>query len=99
MSVRTLGRLTISCTHWHAHADEGIVALEGANLHDPMGARAKAGATMRLVRSLIEHLQRWIARYKAALDYVDARDGRGLTSEIEWNGRMVGDLRRRSLDT
>jgi hypothetical protein len=54
---------------------------------------------MRLVRSLIEHLQRWIARYKAALDYIDARDRRALAPEIERNGRTVGDLRRRSFDT
>jgi hypothetical protein len=53
---------------------------------------------MRLVRSLIEHLRRWIARYKAALDYADARERRQPTREIEWNGEMIGDLRRRSFD-
>jgi hypothetical protein len=53
---------------------------------------------MRLVRSLIERLQRWIARYKVALDYADARERHRPTSEIEWNGAMIGDLRRRSFD-
>jgi hypothetical protein len=53
---------------------------------------------MRLVRSLIERLQRWMARYKAALDYVDARDRRRATSEKERNRQMIGDLRRRSFD-
>jgi hypothetical protein len=53
---------------------------------------------MRLVRSLIEHLQRWIVRYRVALDYGDAREQRRPTPEIEWNGEMVGDLRRRSSD-
>jgi hypothetical protein len=53
---------------------------------------------MRLIGSLIEHLQRWIARYKAALDYAEIRERRRLTPEIEWNGEMVGDLRRRSSD-
>jgi hypothetical protein len=53
---------------------------------------------MKLIGSLIEHLQRWIARYKVALDYADAKDQRRPTSEIEWNGAMVGDLRRRSFD-
>jgi hypothetical protein len=53
---------------------------------------------MRLVRSLIEHLQRWIARYKVALDCADARDWRRQRPEIEWNGEMIGDLRRRSSD-
>jgi hypothetical protein len=52
---------------------------------------------MRLVRNLIEHLQRWMARYKVALDY-DARDRRRPTPEREWNGGMIGDLRRRSSD-
>jgi hypothetical protein len=53
---------------------------------------------MRLIGSLIEHLQRWIARYKVALDYADARDRRRPTNGIEWNGEMIGELRRRSLD-
>jgi hypothetical protein len=54
---------------------------------------------VRLVRRLIRYLQRWIARYRAALDYLDARDRRRLAPETEWNGGMIGDLRRRSLDT
>ena len=53
---------------------------------------------MRLIGSVIEHLQRWIARYKVALDYADARDRRRPAPEIEWNGEMIGELRRRSLD-
>ena len=53
---------------------------------------------MRLIGSLIEHLQRWIARYEVALDYAEAKDRRRPTPEIEWNGEMVGDLRRRSSD-
>jgi len=53
---------------------------------------------MKLIGSLIERLQRWIARYKAALDYADARDRRLPAPEIEWNGEMVGDFRRRSSD-
>jgi hypothetical protein len=53
---------------------------------------------MRLVRSLIERLQRWIARYRTALDYADTRNRRQPPSEIEWNGQMIGDLRRRSFD-
>jgi hypothetical protein len=31
---------------------------------------------MRLVRSLFDYLQRWIARYQAALDYIDTTDWR-----------------------
>ena len=29
---------------------------------------------MRLIGSLIEHLHRWMARYKVALDYAEGRD-------------------------
>ena len=53
---------------------------------------------MRLIGRLIEHLQRRIARYKVALDFADARDRRRSTIEIEWNGEMIGDLRRQSPD-
>jgi len=53
---------------------------------------------MRLIGSLIEHLHRWMARYKVALHYAEARDWRRPTPEIEWNGEMIGDLRRRSSD-
>ena len=53
---------------------------------------------MRLIGSLIEQLKHWIARYKVALDYADAKERRRPTSEIEWNGEMIGDLRRRSSD-
>jgi hypothetical protein len=53
---------------------------------------------MKLTGSLIEHLQRWIVRYKAALNYAEAKDRRTPTPEIEWNGEMIGDLRRRSSD-
>jgi hypothetical protein len=57
-----------------------------------------AAETMKLIGSLIEHLQRWIARYGAALDYAEIRERRRPTPEIEWNGEMIGDLRRRSSD-
>ena len=53
---------------------------------------------MQLIGRLIEHLQRRIARYKVALDSADARDRRRSTIEIEWNGEMIGDLRRQSPD-
>jgi hypothetical protein len=53
---------------------------------------------MGLVGSLIERLQRWIARYRVALNYADAKDRRRLTPEIEWNGEVIGELRRRSSD-
>jgi hypothetical protein len=53
---------------------------------------------MRRIKSLIERLQRWISRYKVALNYSDTRDRRLPTGEIEWNGEMIGELRRRSLD-
>jgi hypothetical protein len=53
---------------------------------------------MRFIKSLIERMQYWIARYKVVLEYADARDRRGPTSQIEWNGEMIGDLRRRSAD-
>jgi hypothetical protein len=53
---------------------------------------------MRLIGSLIERLQLWIGRYKVALDYADAKDGRRSTPEIEWNGAMIGDLRHPSSD-
>jgi hypothetical protein len=33
----------------------------------------EAGTTTRLIGSLFERLQGWIARYKVALDYADAR--------------------------
>jgi hypothetical protein len=48
---------------------------------------------MKLIGNLVEHLQRWIARYKAALDYAEPRERRRPTPEIEWNGEMFGDLR------
>jgi hypothetical protein len=54
--------------------------------------------TMRLIGSLIDRLQRWIARYKVTLDYAHARARREPPHEIEWNGAMIGDLRRRSSD-
>ena len=47
---------------------------------------------MKLIGSLIEHLQRWIARYGAALDYAEIRERRRPTPEIEWNGEMIGHL-------
>jgi hypothetical protein len=53
---------------------------------------------MRLIGSLIDHLQRWIARYKVTLDYAHTRARREPTHEIEWNRAMIGDLRRRSSD-
>ena len=53
---------------------------------------------MRLIRSLIEHLQRWIARYRVALNYADAKDRHRLTPEIKLNGEMIGELRRQSAD-
>jgi hypothetical protein len=46
---------------------------------------------MKLIGSLIEHLQRWIARYGAELDYAEMRERRRPTPEIEWNGEMIGD--------
>jgi hypothetical protein len=58
----------------------------------------KTGTTMRLIESLIEHLRRWTARYRVVLDPADDREQRRSTPEIEWNGAMIGDLRRRSLD-
>jgi len=53
---------------------------------------------MRLIESLMEQLRRWTARYKVVLDYADTRERRSPTPEIEWNGAMIGDMRRRSLD-
>ena len=53
---------------------------------------------MRVIANLIKRLQRWIAQYKAALDYADAKARRRPTNEIEWNGEMIGELRRRSSD-
>ena len=44
---------------------------------------------MRLIRSLIEYLQRWIARYKVALDYAAAKEQHQRTGEIEWNGETA----------
>jgi hypothetical protein len=58
----------------------------------------KDGTTMKLIGTLVLYLQRWIARYRAALDYADARDRQRPAREIEWNGEMIGDLRRRSSD-
>jgi hypothetical protein len=55
---------------------------------------------MRLIESFIEHVQRCFARYKAELAKTKAsNEQRPSISEIEWNGAMIGDLRRRSLDT
>jgi hypothetical protein len=54
---------------------------------------------MEVIGSLVEHLQRWSARYKTELAYAEARDRRRPPAEIEWNGAMIGDVRRRSLDT
>jgi hypothetical protein len=54
---------------------------------------------MEVIGSLVEHLQRWFARYKTELAYAEARDRRRPPAEIEWNGVMIGEVRRRSLDT
>jgi hypothetical protein len=53
---------------------------------------------MEMIENIIEHLQRWFARYKRELASAEAKDRRRLTIEIQWNGAMIGDLRRRSLD-
>ena len=54
---------------------------------------------MRLIGSIIEHLQRWFTRYRTELVHAEARNQhRQSLAEIEWNGAMIGDLRRRSLD-
>jgi hypothetical protein len=53
---------------------------------------------MRLIVGLIQHLRRWIARYNVALNYADDRERRSPASEIEWNGAMIEDLKRRSAD-
>jgi hypothetical protein len=53
---------------------------------------------MEVIGSLIERLQRWFARYKSELVHAEARDRRRPIAEIEWNGAMIGDLRRRSFD-
>ena len=58
----------------------------------------KDGTTMRLIGSLTLYLQRWIARYRVALDYAGARDRQRPAREIEWNGELMGELRRRSSD-
>ena len=58
----------------------------------------EAGRTMRRLGSLIEQLKRWISRYKVALNYAEGKDRRRPTGEIEWNGEIIGELRRRSLD-
>jgi hypothetical protein len=54
---------------------------------------------MEIIGSLIEHVQRWFARYRAEVTHAEARDRRRQSlAEIEWNGVTIGDLRRRSLD-
>ena len=53
---------------------------------------------MRLTESLVLYLQRWIARYRVALDYAATRERQRPAREIEWNGEMIGDLRRRSFN-
>jgi hypothetical protein len=58
----------------------------------------EARRPMRRIGSLIEQLKRWISRYKVALNYAESKDRRRPTGEIEWNGEMIGELRRRSLD-
>jgi hypothetical protein len=53
---------------------------------------------MEIIGSLIERVQRWFARYRAELIHAEAGDRRRPIAEMEWNGAMIGDLRRRSLD-
>jgi hypothetical protein len=53
---------------------------------------------MEVIGSLIERVQQWFARYRAELVYAEARDRRRPITEMEWNGAMIGDLKRRSLD-
>ena len=53
---------------------------------------------MEVIRRFVAQLQRWFARYRAELEYAEARDRRRPAIEIEWNGAMIGDLRRRSSD-
>ena len=55
----------------------------------------EARRPMRRIESLIERLAALDPRYKVALNYA-ARDRRQPTGEIEWNGKMIGELRRRS---
>jgi hypothetical protein len=54
---------------------------------------------MELVRSLIERLKDWAARYKAALSYAAAGNRLPPSRKVEWNDEMIGDLRQRPMDT
>jgi hypothetical protein len=54
---------------------------------------------MQIIGSFIERLQRWYSRYNAELAHAEAIDRRRPSlAEIEWNGAMIGELRRRSSD-
>ena len=73
---------------WFALRTLATIALSGGAFRTP-----------QVIGKLFERLQRWIARYRAELEYAEARDRRRPTlAEMEWNGAMIGDLRRRSSD-
>ena len=74
--------------------------VNGADIsYDKFLSGGHLGNPMRLIGSFIEHLQRWFTRYRTELVHAEARNQyRQSLAEIEWNGAMIGDLRRRSLD-
>jgi hypothetical protein len=53
---------------------------------------------MRCLEQIVRHLQRWVRRYKVVLNYDDTIHRRSIPREIEWNGEMIGELRRQSAD-
>jgi hypothetical protein len=72
---------------WFALRTLATIALSGGAFRTPP-----------VIGKLFKRLQRWFARYRAELEYAEARDRRPTLAEMEWNGAMIGDLRRRSSD-
>ena len=53
---------------------------------------------MRRLERIVRYLQRWVRRYRVVLNYDDTTHRRSIPREIEWNGEMIGELRRHSAD-
>jgi hypothetical protein len=53
---------------------------------------------MEILRNLVKQIRQSLAGVKMALQDTDTRQRRRPEREVEWNGEMIGDLKRRSSD-
>jgi hypothetical protein len=50
---------------------------------------------MEVLRNFVKQIGRWVMRFRVALDESDARERLRPEREVEWNGEMIGDMKRR----